>query len=1384
MSGVRGIRNWRGWRKTAWLISGVTFCAVVAIVYFPNSLLNQRVAAGLTSYLVGQLGPEAICGEVELGWRYISLKDIQLPLDSLGTMLSIARIEVTVDLLTALAQPGEYERIVRSVNVVGPEFVLRLPDGQSASKSDALIPDEVFVTLTKVDSLRNFSFEGGKLTVLNDDTTLFVLGDIRGNLSNSLPGFVLIASGQSVTPAALKFRLTGDIWPADKSLDVTTTVTIEDDEIALSTKPLQAIGWNAGSVDIAIHQANGKSRVEGVAEFHAVELKLLDQSVFTPVARLTLRDGVVSWDSLVTLGFGADALLSGTINLQDSLRLSSEVEVNLNLESFFQAAFAQEGYNGKVRLNAVLNGTVASPAISAEVFSGGAVLAGQEVDSLLASVRYSRSALKIESCSLTNSFGLLSAQGGLKLTSDHAIEFEGIFRPRSFPKLLGQSSTIEAVEFTVDGSLEAPSLRWLTRDSLGALLGNGTAAMAPNVWTFTFADPSGKTGIIDVTSVAGEWSVKATNAHIAVPVVYSSTAQALSAVTQFEFDFTGNKDSGRSRLAILGDTLDRGMFSRILHQLEFDGSYQRNLDGAFDLNGNWHGVSGEGADFFGRGNIKLQNNVLTIGNLYVDEAGVLEGSVRIDTPWVDLKVSIEQLPLFRMPLVAGFAQEWKLAGMLSGEMSAKGPLDSLSWYADLSLVDGEAQGVPGYWGLLTAQGHDENVESLYSTFGRGVRSIFEVNGSVDIARNTLDLRADFPASDCADFIQALSGRSGILSGDLEGEILIFGKLTAPDIIARMRVKNGELLGELAVDQFLLDATVATEQDGSRLLAIPQLSFSKSGKYGFLGEFSTEPKTGGRFRGYFEGHGDFLDMLQQVDANFTSMGSAGTLRAEVGGTWDKPLFVGGEFTLTRGLFTYPPAAPGQLEMNAHLQLNSVGVVDSGRIQVNAGSDFLRVDFADREDSRAAGLEPLIIPGVGVELGVLVLSTAGNGMTVRLPGFMKPEWLGRLTTGHSFFDAITVSLFDSTRLRISGDASMRDARFTFPFISYGGSGSMRPVTKWLVDRLYETWWDLDITIGSGSHYDIEITGFKDSELYSRIGDNFLLGTVAEYLDHISVDAIVSPSEKPLVMKGAIVDSTLRLDGKLSATSGKADYLDQTFWIERLQAQFDETDIFPIISGRASTYGVDSVGRTVPVYLTIYEIDKETNSRLPYGRFEDVTYVLEADGYPNPEQVLALLGYDFTNLPEGKAEQLLTRTALSAAKRVWLDPISRKLERATFFDEISLAPGGGASPSIFRQQRESILRDTLQTSGVVRFFTGSNVTVGKYISRDVFVTYTGELAEAAGEVKGGRLGLIHYWNLQYRVVPLSLDFVLDFAVEYDEASRRRDESVALKYSFVLEP
>ncbi|MCB1061077.1 MAG: hypothetical protein KDB65_12690 [Calditrichaeota bacterium] len=1387
MDGKRGIGNWRGWRKLVWLVVAAVCCIAGIIVFFPNSIVNQQLAASLTNYMVTKLGPEAICGSVDLGWKHLSLEDVMLPIDDHGSVLSISRIEATVDPLIALSQPREYTRIIRSLNVVNPELKLIVAKRENSDPDTAtkpLVPDVIFGVLSRVDSLRSITLENGKLRVLGTDTTYAKVDDIFGVLANQGDGFNIRLRGRGDLPIGMELQVNGDIKTSARTLDLSATVEFAQSCVTVDSTVPATVSLESGKARITLRQSDGLSSIDGVADLQGANVQVASNSVSIPSAEIVLSNNVLAWDSMDVLAPGVVAVTSGKVDIQDSLRLSGVLQGNIGLKEFFRSlSISDSGLQGSVEFTAAISGTAKAPIVEASAVSENADVLGVKVDHLKADVRFDSGTLSLNNVEVANENVDASVNGELWLKGSREVSLNGLLRPKAVPELLGQAFGVRELAFAVEGAASSPSLSWVARDSVGELLGNGSAAVEANSWTLSFADPSGKTGVVTISVDSSEWHVSASNAHIVVPVAYPTSSNALKSVTSLEFEFVGNDSSGTSHLSVGGDTLGNSVLTQVLRQLQFDGSYARDAVGAYNLNGRWVGLSGEGEEFFGQGKVTIHDDLLTVDNLYFDEAGSVEGSVRIDSPLVNLKISVEQLPLSKTPFVAKTTNDWKLDGVISGEMTLVGPKDSLQWQIDLSLVDGVAQGVPGYWGLVAAKGTGERVDSVSSSFGRGVRSIFELAGSLDFGMNAVDMRLNFPASECADFIQALSGRTGLLSGNLDGEVLVFGKLSAPDVVASMRVSHGELLGELAVDRFAIDAALATERNGKRLLTVPQLSFYKEDKYKFYGELSAEPRSGGDFRGYLEGSGDFLDLIQQVDADFTSQGSQSTLRAEVGGTWDKPQFEGTELTISDGKFTYPPATPGLLFMNTTLRLNSEGVVDTGRIQVNAGSEFLRVDLVGTDDRRAGMLSPLTIPGPGIQLGIIVLSTSENGLPVRLPGFMKPEWLGRMTTGAGGFSPITISAFDSTRLRIGGEAQIRDARFTFPFISYGG-GQMRPVTKWLVDRLYETWWNLDVSMGSGSHYDVEITGFKDSELYSRLGGNFIVGTVAEYLDHISVDAIVSPTERPLVMEGSLVDSTMRLSGKLGSASGKADYLDQTFWIEKLQAEFDETDIFPIISGRSATYGIDSVGRTVPVYLTIYEIDEETNTRVPYGRFEDVTYVLEADGYPDQEQVLGLLGYDLTNMSQGKAEQLLTRTALTAAKRVWLDPISRKLERATFFDEISLAPGGGASASIFRQQRESVLRDTLESNTAVKFLTGSNVTVGKYFGRDVFLTYTGELAEAAGEVEGGRLGLIHYWNLQYRVAPVSPDFVLDFAVEYDEASRKRDESVALKYSFVLEP
>ncbi|MBK6766857.1 MAG: hypothetical protein IPG71_11265 [bacterium] len=1217
---------------------------------------------------------------------------------------------------------------------------------------------------------------------MGGDSLTVMVKEINGVLSQSEPGrFEIRARGNADYPVGMEARVDATVWPEQETVSANAHINIQDGDLRLPGLPFDSVASNGGSIEVYFEQDTLRQELRGEAQINGIELQARGQSIFVPEARLTLNDGAISASTLRIVGQGLEALVNGSVSLVDSMRISCSAKIEVRTESAL-SPFGVDA-RGLVTAQAELTGLPEALTATATIRSDSVTWRDNSVREIGCAAVFRNDSLIARQFRCTTDYGTLDASGVVTVFADPQVMLTAVFEPQSMPRVLGAASSLKAIQLSIEGDILQPGVHWSSLGAQDDILGEGDVNFGANEVSLSFAQRDGQSGAANITFGDGQIAAHVADIQALLVMAYPELDSLLGQVTETDLSFRGNADHGELKLEIVGDTISNTALSNILNRLEFDGRYERAAESSYGLSGEWHGTTRSYDDFFGRGHVSITDGRISVTNLYIDEAGELSGEIKINPLSVDLQLSIDALPLDRTPFAAEFAEKWKLAGVVSGEITANGPVDSLAWYADISLIDGVAQGLPGYWALATAHGVRDAIDTMHVSFGRDVRSIFEAEGRLSVPDNFIDVRAVFPTSEASDFLQALTGRGGLLTGELEGDLLVTGKLSAPEVLASLRVLHGELFSELTVDRFAIDASLTTEVNGKRLLAIPQLSFHKENEYRFYAELATEPTRGGSFQAMLEGSGDFLDLLEQVDADFTSQGSTSGLRLDFGGSWDAPAFAGGQLTIDQGVFTYPPAAPGDLGMQVLIKLNQSGVVDTGFIQVREGHDGLRLDFLPSTSDAAFGLNSLVIPKPRIELGTLRLSTGNDGVLVRLPGFMKPEWLGRLTTGADTLEAITLSAFDSTRLLIQGDANLRDGRFTFPFLSYGG-GTMRPVTKWLVDRLYEAQWNLDISAGKGVHYDVEITGFKDSDLFTLLGKNALLGTVAEYVDHISVDANVTPSELPLGMRGSIMDSSLRLIGKLEATSGSADYLDQTFWIEALRADFDETDIFPIISGRSATYGVDSVGRTVPVYLTIYEIEDETQTRVPFGRFEDVTYVLEADGYPDPEQVLGLLGYDVTNFSQGKAEQLLTRTAMTAAKRIWLDPIARRLERATFLDQISLAPGGGASASLFRAQRENVLTDTLESQGVVRLLRGSHVTVGKYLTSDVFVTYTGELAEASAEVEGGRLGLIHFWNLQYRVVPVSRDFVLDFAVEYDEASRRRDESVALKYSFVLEP
>ena len=1388
-----------GFRKLIALLVIAILVVGGLILYFPNSFLDRQATERLTEYLVEQLGPEAVVADVTLGWSQAVIRSVHLPLASDRSSLEIARIEFDIDPLALFSQPEHVARVIRGVTIVDPRLSLEFASGDTvvatdstSSKEPIRIPDQLFTVLSKLDSLHRLEILHGSLSILNGDSSTALIRGVNGQiLQAGKDQLSLTLNGHYLYSHLNRLEFSGEIQPNRKLLQLTAKLTVPPGVFALAIHDSLSITTSGGEFLLNAWSADQNLRYNGSLSVDEIGIGYRSLSAIIPSLQGDLSAHGIDIVAPEILSDWFEGDLYGTISLREtgSLNLRGDITVVSSADAavLFDLGVALEG---AASASFLVQGDLRDPVAYVTIQSDSIRAEGLRLDDIAASVRSDFQSIFLDRLDMSYESVQFAGSGELSLDSLHEIDFTGVVKFQDAPAIAGLKSSVQELRFVVEGSLPLSQVSVEAFDSAGQLRGRGSVSVpsadARDAWEIRVNNSiHTREGQAHIRHSNGQWSVNTLGADVLLGILFPKLDSSLAAVDELYGEFVGDSESGSVLIQLLVDANAEGVFAQLMSQLEFSGSYARLDSAAYDIKGGWSGMTGSGNSFFGQGALLVQNGAIEFQNFFIDEAGMITGHVDLVKKQLDVGLSIDELPFDSFPIQPVLFTRTRLNGILSGETRLSGAFDSIDWTSNLTLINGTVFDVPGYWCNLDAFGTGLRADSVELSLGRGIRKILDAKGMVDFESDTISVKAVSGSANSNDFFLALTGINKIITGSLDGSCTLSGRATSPDILTEITIEEGELLGELYVDKFLVRSEFSHDGEGNRVFRIPALAFGRLDEYRFFGELSADVRAGGRLNGHFEGSGDFLDLLDQIDGTFYSRGSDCQLTIDLGGTYDDPQFVSGSLTIPNGRFAYPSASPAELTFDANIHVAAPGVVDNGYIAFKDGDRYLKISFLQEYQDEYYDLKPLVIPSPRLDMGILEFTSNTDGIPIRLPGFMKLNWLGTFSCRGGDYDAVTISAQDSSRLLISGGVTIENARFTFPFVS-SESRRVLPVTEWLLARLFEARWDLEVEMGTGNHYDVEITGFKDSDLSSKLGNQPFIEAIADYLDHLTVDAIVDPTEEPLIIRETLEDSTFYLLGRLASNRGRVEYLDQTFSIDYAIADFDETNVMPILEGRAETYGIDSLGRSVPVYLTVYEIDVENDARYKQGRFDKITYVLESDNADSPEAVLQLLGYGAANTSAtAKAEQVLTRTALSAAKRRWLDPLARQLEKTTIFDEIALTPGGGGrSERLFRQQREQVLSDTTESPGVVRLLTGSHVTVGKYFSDDIFVSYTGELVEGPGDLEGSRLGLVHFWNLELRMDPVAKDLVLDFAVEYDEIERRRDESVALKYSFTLEP
>ncbi|MEJ2543981.1 MAG: translocation/assembly module TamB domain-containing protein [Calditrichaceae bacterium] len=326
------------------------------------------------------------------------------------------------------------------------------------------------------------------------------------------------------------------------------------------------------------------------------------------------------------------------------------------------------------------------------------------------------------------------------------------------------------------------------------------------------------------------------------------------------------------------------------------------------------------------------------------------------------------------------------------------------------------------------------------------------------------------------------------------------------------------------------------------------------------------------------------------------------------------------------------------------------------------------------------------------------------------------------------------------RLRGTVSLYDSRFTFPFLTTTQPGKKESI---VVEFLENINWDILVKSGE------DVVYFRE---------------IPAYIDKVYTEAYIDEASEGIHFEGIINKGTFKPIGIANSNRGRLEYLDQNFRVERFEVEFTQNDLLPYVSGRAWTSVRDSVG-AIPrtIYLQLYVIDPETGEEKQQGSWEDFKFKLvSADPQlgETQESVLASLGFSVGNIKD-KATSVGGAVTERILIRPLLRPIERALEKGLGVDLVRINSNIARNlfySSIGDEYNRMALNPVNGESPYLFLMQSSEFTLGKYISQDLYLTYTGQLVSLYDQTETS-FDFNHSIGIEYRFLRNIL-----LEIEYD--------------------
>ncbi len=1338
--------------------------------------INDGLQTLFLSRIQSTLGEGFSVEKMRLGLGTVNFEGIKLALADAPYEIRVGELQVGYSLASLLKGSRGAAKVAEEITVTRPTLTL-FYDPEQAVQGDVDLSLHLSEEAEKryrsaikeYDFIKRITIDEGRIELLNfhTDESVLVATEISGWASTDYKDKArLRLAGHVFESDEYNTIIYGQIDLGRGGIDY-VNVDLNDYELADGLPFLlpDYVEVGSGLVDghISITEKAAPSKgfhLDGTVALEGGEMRIGSEHLYIEDIALQaeIQDRNIQVVSSRQRLNGSPTLLSGTINnfLQPSLdiRLSSD---SLDVTSFLERLLPGERLpiSGAASVDVTISESVEQPKIHGSIVSQTLKLRNKNLSGLDVDLSFSSSSLRFENLSVNIDDALLSGSGSVDFLSPEKIvdfdlniagEFAADFRRLG---LTGVSSCTGISQIKVFGPVRRPvstgtllaKVTGSDADSLGL---DGNFRFSQDGLAFTVSSPGSDlhlTAAADSVSSRPKYSIEATDIERLVALVDNPLAKFFS--DRFKLNLTVEGVAANAVSTV--DGYRKSNYEKIF-SLQMDSSSE---SGKIVNRGDAVLLPNSASSVAGAFDFDLSGGTLNLN--HVEFGDWFEGRINTDEDdQIHGEFSLSALEMSFINALMGRVDD-HYRGNLFGKIAIEGTKGAAAYDGNFWLLDGFVGDVGPLTGQFSFAGdtsqirvekfvvEDAETDSL-SIIGEGFYDF--ASAEIDAAIAGTNVRVE-------EVLALFTTSNRVVSGDAMVQVKLKGKLPQVPLFGSAIVHNAKIL-MLEFDEIGLHFGEEGSGNGSyiskRMLNVGHAELRKEGEFVLNGAARLPLRGGIPVSLDASGDGNFLALLPDMAEIFGDSKSQGHLDLKMAGGYKEPDFSGTRLKVVDGELRLSSVAKKVENIQADFEVAADGYfLDIHNLVGTVKRKPFQIKNTRVAEYGGQSYEPLRIVDDDLSLGALILLTPDNGVPLHIPGLMQAREEGVYEfQGHEPGEDFFVT-GPWRRPKVRGSILARDANVMFPFDEGAGEGN--PVAVNIMNNLD---WDVSVTSEGDTRY------------------------VRQFPAGVFVDMEVDKRTSRLEFKGIMKDSTLVIGGRVESIRGDIDYLDLSFRVDKVGAEFNRISLYPNVYGRAWTVVRDSTNVPSDVYLTFFTVD-ETGQEVGQGSWDRINIKLSSE-FPTYDEtqgdLIASLGYSSDNIDE-QARRAVGSTTDNFLFRPLLRPVERELEKTLQLDVVRF------SYAITQNFLDSNFNnDQLRSS--LAFLRSSRLSLGKYLTNDLYFLYTGQLKAGIDyQFQDKGIGLQHIVGLEYR---LNKKWLLQMEYDYNTLleTHKDDKKVFVRHSF----